>query len=186
MQTVRKLIQELQGYDLDLPVITPGSDEIGINSVDTSQVEIYHGEHSDRLECRDQKHLDCPGDNTINNAVLLTFGDELKLGLYLVKQRYLSIRIYPEWVHYDRENETLRIHTSLSLEQPPGEAESLKDSSGNLDKTKLEGYLFTNHPDSIEEYFAEKHGFTSLAEANRYVKKQAFPHGFTIDAVPFN
>ena len=186
MQTVRDLIQELRGYDLDLPVITPGSDEMGVSLVDTRQVEIYHGKPSDRLEYRDQKHSDCPGDYTINNAVLLTFGDEMKVGLYLVKQQCLNIRIYPEWVHYDKESKILRIHPSVSLEQCPDEVEDLKDSSGNLDKAQLETYIFTNDPDSIEDYFADKHGFTSLSEANEYAKRQAFPHGFRIESIPFN
>lgn len=186
MQTVRRLIQELQGYDLDLPVITPGSDEIGVSLVDTRQVEIYHGKPSDRLEYRDQKHPDCPGDYTINNAILLTFGDEMKVGLYLIKQRYLYIKTYPEWVRYDRESKALRIHTFVSLEQCPDNVEDLKDSSGNLDKTKLEEYLSLHHAEYIEEYFVDKHGFTSLSEANEYAERQAFPHGFTIDSVPFN
>ena len=195
MQTVGDLILELQGYDPNLPVITPGFDELGICSIETDQVEIYREKshydyQSDRLSFRGKDQAVRMKESTICEAILLTFGDAIKIKIavmYVVKERFLSIIEAPPWVERDSESGDLCLFSDEdAFLDIPAEAEDLKDDSGNLDEVKLEAYLFKNYPECVEEHWVDKHAFSDLPAAHDYAEAQSFVHGFKIESVPLN
>ena len=117
MQTVKNLIQRLLNCDPDLPVVTPGSGELDLCSIELSQVEIYSQKaatrhHRDRLDFREPDQSGRPKEGTISDAILITFGDPIELAMHIVKERMLSILECPPWAEHDLDSGRYRLFTS--------------------------------------------------------------------------
>ena len=194
MQKVKDLIKQLEACNPDLPVVTPGSGELDICSIEISLVEVYSQKattrhHRDRLDFREPDQSGRPKEGTISDAILITFGDPIELAMYIVKERILSIVECPPWAEHDIDSGRIRLYASTEeafIEAPHDVELYIADDSGELDETKLATYLLRNYPEYIEEYWLDRHAFTNLPAAHEFADAQSFAHGSKIESIPFN